>query len=851
MKLIKRITNNLRQGIAAMLIVALILSSWQMAGRVTAYSSPTADLDGALNKLRQAVSDLPARLFTSAVKKNLESEIERIRQAIKGVPCRAAKLAEDFSDDLGKLREGARTPYAEDLRNQAWAVRNDILGAIPKVSPCNDAPRFNRAPAINILESDNKHLRGRITFGEPKLWSVRAGGELFTQVQIPGLQSGIGQVGFPDVPVFHRLLAVPQGAKATVNFKPGQSSTLKLNLYPIQPEAADKSGKREFPQFENPPFTKNKEAYERNANFPAEVCDVKSSGKARDLQLAQLAVAAGQYNPVTEVLTLFESVEFEIVFQGGKGGFLPPAANNPFENTASYVSTLLNSEIIFKYPIGDIRRWVCFGEEYLILTHPDFRAAADRLAEWKNDKGIATRVFNVNDGGGAGPDTKEEIDAFIENRYGKCLTRPSYVLLLGDAEFIPTFYRDTYGSDTTGTDYPYALLGDDDETPDFALGRIPVDTLEEANTVVDKIIKYEQHPPSQSSFYQNVGVASQFQCCRTDVDQDGRDQRAFIETTEFVRDHLLDQGYGAARIYTETMDEDYTGDPAPRRFFDGTLLPAELRPSSGFAWDGSTADIVDAWNAGRFLFLHRDHGWQYGWGNPSFSSDNVVNDLNNGDLLPVVFSVNCASGLFDNEMAGGDYGTDVNETYFAEHLLRKSGGGAVGMLGDTRNSPTGPNNVLTKGFFDAVWPNLLPDFGDGTSKHRLGDILNHGKLLLISTYGLPAVTADLDGTPAASELYLWHVLGDPTLEMWTAKPGLKLIRHYDFILAQNYLLVKYELEGTLITAYQETKDGVMPLGRAEVRNGEARLSLIQQPVAGAAIQFSASLENDVSVRLGK
>src|SRR5205085_12246632 len=128
--------------------------------------------------------------------------------------------------------------------------------------------------------------------------------------------------------------------------------------------------------------------------------------------------------------------------------------------------------------------------------------------------------------------------------------------------------------------------------------------------------------------------------------------------------------------------DNYEGNTTPRRVSDGTLLPVELRASSGFAWDGNTADIADEWNAGRFLFLHRDHGWQYGWLHPSFDSDNVVNDLNNGDLLPVVFSVNCASGFFDNETADGDYGTEVDETYFAEHLLRKEYGGAVGMLGD-------------------------------------------------------------------------------------------------------------------------------------------------------------------------
>jgi hypothetical protein len=50
--------------------------------------------------------------------------------------------------------------------------------------------------------------------------------------------------------------------------------------------------------------------------------------------------------------------------------------------------------------------------------------------------------------------------------------------------------------------------------PDFAVGSIPVDTLQQANDVVDKIIDYEQNPPNNTAFYQNITFASQFQCCR-------------------------------------------------------------------------------------------------------------------------------------------------------------------------------------------------------------------------------------------------------------------------------------------------------------------------------------------------
>ncbi len=273
-----------------------------------------------------------------------------------------------------------------------------------------------------------------------------------------------------------------------------------------------------------------------------------------------------------------------------------------------------------------------------------------------------------------------------------------------------------------------------------------------------------------------------------------------------------------------------------------------MREANGFTWDGDTDQIIDAFNAGRFLFLHRDHGSKDGWSHPSFNIINVVADLANGDLLPVVFSVNCASGLFDNETANGDYGTEPENLYFSELLLRKSDGGAVGVIGDTRDSPTWANSALTRGFFDAVWPETLPDFGNQKSLRRLGDILNHGKFYLATQVGVEGTTEAPTLGNLQSELFLWHVIGDPTLEMWTKRP-YRLPWEYEVFIDLKWLKVKYAMKGATITAYQKTKRGINVVGRAEVTNGEATIPLIRQPIPGEPIQLSASFANAVSINL--
>ena len=82
--------------------------------------------------------------------------------------------------------------------------------------------------------------------------------------------------------------------------------------------------------------------------------------------------------------------------------------------------------------------------------------------------------------------------------------------------------------------------------------------------------------------------------------------------------------------------------------------------------------------------------------------------------FPVVFSINCASGIFDNEtvdlapqFVAPGYGPSMLSTYFSEAFLRKSDG-ALAVIGDTRISSTTANNHMTLGLFDGIFPGLLP-----------------------------------------------------------------------------------------------------------------------------------------------
>jgi len=770
----------------------------------------------------------------------------------QGLGCEAgALLRTDFLTKAQEYRVGADVDTAERLFNSARMLRFDILVGDLLKAECDEAARIG-VPAdseANDPENGNTKLLTKATFGEPLVLTANepGTGRAMTQVHLLDADADMGDPGAPAVPMIRRLVAIPIGAEFEVEVgDPVVAETFKCNLIPSQPQPVDEAstpGETQPPEeyFGNAEYEKNQDLYASDAPYPPEIVRQAEIGNGRDMRFLLLEIAAGQYNPVTNSLELFEEVPVQVKFTGGEF-FGTEQGSSPFEEATSiFQGAVLNSALLAKpeylRPIEGA--FELFGEELLILTHPSFREAADTLAEWKRAKGIATRIYECGTGSGiTGRVTASEIDTFIQNHYDMTLIRPSYILLLGDAEFIPPFYQNGIG-----TDWPYAILGavGVDQVPDFAVGRIPVDTIEQANAVVTKIINYEKTPPTNSGFYSKAAVASQFQCCRDDVATAGTDWRTFIEVSEFARNVMLGKSKTVDRIYTKTGPAATT----PARYFDGTLLPTALGAGSGFAWAGSTANITNAINDGRFLVIHRDHGWSGGWSHPDFESANV-DALTNHELTPVIFSVNCSSGYFDNETASGGIASGV---YFVEYALRKADGGAVGILGDTRDSPSWPNTALLKGFIDAMWPSAIGSFGSGSSKRRLGDILNHGKLYMMTQIGVAG--AGVSAGDATNELYLWHCYGDPTLEIWLSNPNLfALPVHLASVeVLKESLLVGYGTNGAVITALQD--DAQTPglqriIGRGEVVDGVATLNFVETPLPGYPINYAATFENAVS-----
>lgn len=404
--------------------------------------------------------------------------------------------------------------------------------------------------------------------------------------------------------------------------------------------------------------------------------------------------------------------------------------------------------------------------DYLIISVDKYAEAVDRFAEWKELLGF--RVHKVLKGSWNSDAVKAEVEkAYAEN--------PAlyYLLIVGDHDDVPGQYMEHHADDgdfsVHYTDLYYGCMdGEDDETPDIYRGRLSVSSPEEAATVVDKIIGYEKTPPTDAGFYERGVNCADYLDNDNGVADDYEDRR-YVQTAEEIRAYMLGQGKDVERVYSTNYE--ITPKYWNRNYFSfGEPIPEDmLKPA--FAWDGNEGDIRRAINSGVFYVLHRDHGLVDCWENPYFSVKHV-DMLQNGDLLPVVFCVNCDNGAFQADC-------------LAERFLRKQGGGAVAVIAASDISYSGYNDALACGLFDAIWPEpgLRPKFPGVNSlggetpapTYELGQILDQAQVRVSETFGSPDPSVSSneknDSFCRIVTKEIYHCFGDPSMQICTEMPA--------------------------------------------------------------------------------
>ena len=623
--------------------------------------------------------------------------------------------------------------------------------------------------------------------------------------------------GEPDVPVRWDSFALPEGcASFTVSVLESACVDVPLRLSPAR--APQPEGK------ESPAVVPDIAPYE--GWFPREVVETGEVRVYRGRSVAEVGVYPVRYDWKNGVVRACSKIVYRVTF--GEGGLRSAPEGRIAPDDSFLDNTTLNGNVgaagyeMFR-SAGDTGS---AGKDYLILSTPEFEEAVRRLADWKRTLGFGVHTRLRGDW------TPERIKSAVKEVYRSA---PSlyYLLIVGDHDDVPAedmartiVNNKGYAFDYRYvTDYYYGCVdGEGDVLADLYRGRLPVSTAMEAVTVVDKIIRYERNPVRDAAFYDMGLHCAYFEDCfpdGTDGPGDGIEDKRFTLTSEEVRNYMLSKGKTVNRVYF-AYDYNYseTDNYPPPTFWNkgefawGDSIPVELqRPY--FAWDGDSADIVRYIDEGAFYVLYRGHGTDSTWVQPHFTGDNILS-LANGDRLPVVFSINCETGSFQEDDC------------FAEVFLRKKGGGAVAVYAATEKSWPGYNDAMVIGMFDAIWPDpgvdskLYNFLGMTTSPSRLrettrlGEILDQGLRRMEETWG--AYRGHIY-TQFSKEIF--HCFGDPGMRIYTDTPT----EFEKFSVTRDSLGVRVDLgsEAGDIAFYDERTEEIrFYTGRSAEYSGDAR-----------------------------
>ena len=693
--------------------------------------------------------------------------------------------------------------------------RNGGLPTAAAQQPTQDEPR------VDVLDSTAQGITLDVTVPAVIEREVEQQATTFQRLALRGAGS-TSEVGQPELPSFGRFVAIPRGGAVQIEVLADTTETRSGYLvYPAQEPHPE--------QQEEPDFVLESSAYQVDEFRPREIVEIEGPYVIRGVEVVLIRFHPVQYRAADRTLRVHTSFRVRASFSGGQA-FVDQRVRSPYFEPL-LANTLLNYGQLEppQYLTSGVAS--ATGCDFLIIAPPAFVNQANLLASWKIRRGIDTRVRTTAQTGS----TAAAIRDYIKNAYDTWTPAPSFVLFLGDAEFIPTNYVTEHpqqppGGSHIGTDLYYATVDGTDYFPDLSTGRISVDTASQTAYIIDRMINYERNPPSKPSFYSNVALAAFFEDLPSGdpvKPPDGREERNWVRTSEEIGTYLGYTGYDERRIY---FAEAWVN---PQYYKNGDPLPPYLLRENGFPWIGNRTEIVNWVNSGTLILNHRDHGIRWMWVIPELRLSDVLG-LSNGPRLPMVFSMNCETGWFDNETDDVRHGTGYGEVTFAEGWQRNNNGGAAGVVAATRLSYGGYNDYLDYGLFDAIWPDFIsytPSPGPFSDpQYRMGQVLNYARMYLATVYG--------DEIYRQITFEMFHYFGDPTMEMWTESPSTMAVYHSPLYFADAGSYTVSVENGALVSL---VKEGEI-LGTAISTSGKATISF-PSPLTWGQIYLTVTKHN--------
>ncbi len=350
--------------------------------------------------------------------------------------------------------------------------------------------------------------------------------------------------------------------------------------------------------------------------------------------------------------------------------------------------------------------------DYIIITHDNFRQQAEELESlrenWNPKERLETEVVSISDvikefgWGLSDPAAIRNFLAYAYDNWGQ----PQYVLLFGDGHYdykdilkqnapnliIPYQAGGTSATTSRVTDDWYTYIKGNSEGMQMAIGRLVVQSVDEAQNAVWKITTYETEP-EYGEWLKTITMVADDEF----TDDNSGNEAMHTTDAEDIAEHYVPDLIDVKKIYMVDYPEVKTAS------ITGREKPA------------ATRDLIEQINKGSLIINYLGHGNPDLWAHERLLLNTRDYDkIDNGQRMAMWVAATC-------EFAWWDQPTSQS---FAEEILNAPKRGAIAMLASSRLVYASDNAAFNRSLFNK----LFADYAETGLTRRIGDAVMEAKI---------------------------------------------------------------------------------------------------------------------------
>ncbi|MBR6928730.1 MAG: InlB B-repeat-containing protein [Bacteroidales bacterium] len=577
-----------------------------------------------------------------------------------------------------------------------------------------------------ITHSDFSTLRATFSYGSIESIEIATQRGTFSEIAIEGTYAS-GEIGTPELPASHQLLAVPFGATPQVNVISYTTTDYRLSDYGIGTLIPHQPSVRKDQNLDEVEFVYNAAAYQTRSLATMPEATIEVQGTMRGIRIGSLVINPVSYNPAANTLRVFNDIEVEINFVGADRA----ETERMLLNTYSPYFDIVYKQMFNYRQIMDVYDdhpdLMAYPVHMIVITPENYISALQPWINWKIQKGFDVNVVTTAQAGG----NYNAIQSYVQNLYNTGVSQgatPTFVILVGDTGQIP---GKTSGNATQKvTDLYYGSI-DNDYFPDMFYSRMSAENTNQVTAIVNKILQYEQYTMPDPSYLSNVTLIAGWDSYWN--------PRIGQPTINYATTYYYNTAHGFTTVNAHLNQSQYPG-------------------------------CYNALNTGIGFVNYTAHGAETRWEDPQFTVSNV-NALTNANKYFLAMGNCCLTGNFgysqpcfgeamlrgENKAAYSYIGSCPVTYWYEDYYF---GVGATNVMNQT---PTQQNTAT--GVYDGIW--MDETYNTVSSITFLGNI---------AVCYAAAGNYQTSTTP----LYYWqayHVLGDGSIMPYRVNPTPNNVSH--------------------------------------------------------------------------